>query len=50
MVVGFTPEKERKLSPLDYGIAGAVSGAATRGVIQPLDVVKIRFQVFKLIF
>ncbi|XP_072044109.1 mitochondrial thiamine pyrophosphate carrier-like [Amphiura filiformis] len=44
-MVGFTPEKERNLTPIDYGIAGAVSGAVTRALVQPLDVLKIRFQL-----
>ena len=44
-MVGFTPEKHHNLTPRDHGIAGAVSGAVTRAVVQPLDVLKIRFQV-----
>lgn len=30
---------------LEYAVAGAVSGFVTRFACQPLDVVKIRFQV-----
>lgn len=30
---------------LDHAIAGAVSGFVTRFLCQPLDVIKIRFQV-----
>jgi hypothetical protein len=33
------------LSSFDYSLAGAVSGMLTRVAIQPLDVIKIRFQV-----
>lgn len=29
----------------DYVIAGAMSGFMTRAIFQPLDVIKIRFQV-----
>ena len=34
-----------KHSQFDYAIAGASGGFVSRVVIQPLDVVKIRFQV-----
>lgn len=34
---------------LDHAIAGAVSGFVTRFACQPLDVVKIRFQVKEFI-
>jgi hypothetical protein len=33
------------LSSFDHSLAGAVSGILTRVVSQPLDVLKIRFQV-----
>jgi hypothetical protein len=44
-MVGFDPEAKKKLSKGEYGIAGAVSGTLTRFLCQPLDVIKIRFQV-----
>lgn len=48
-MVGYTPtndrEQHRQLTKLDYGIAGAASGAFTRVCLQPLDVLKIRFQL-----
>jgi solute carrier family 25 thiamine pyrophosphate transporter 19 len=44
-MVGFDPEAKKKLSRRECGTAGAVSGAVTRFLCQPLDVIKIRFQV-----
>lgn len=47
-MVGYGIEKKndrRELTANDYGEAGIVSGIATRCIIQPLDVLKIRFQV-----
>lgn len=44
-MVGFDPEAKKKLSKGEYVAAGAVSGVFTRLLCQPLDVVKIRFQV-----
>ena len=46
-MVGFNPEpiNGRELSAYEYSEAGLISGIATRGIIQPLDVLKIRFQV-----
>ncbi|GBN10850.1 Mitochondrial thiamine pyrophosphate carrier [Araneus ventricosus] len=45
-MVGFErPASNIKFHELDYAIAGAVSGFATRTVFQPLDVIKIRFQL-----
>uniref|UniRef100_A0A914RVW7 ADP/ATP translocase n=1 Tax=Parascaris equorum TaxID=6256 RepID=A0A914RVW7_PAREQ len=35
----------RQLTATDYSQAGLISGVATRCIIQPLDVLKIRFQV-----
>lgn len=35
----------RQLTASDYSQAGLISGIATRCIIQPLDVLKIRFQV-----
>lgn len=39
------PINGRELSAADYSGAGLVSGIFTRALIQPLDVLKIRFQV-----
>ncbi|XP_033100402.1 mitochondrial thiamine pyrophosphate carrier-like [Anneissia japonica] len=44
-MVGFDPNKARQLTPFDHAAAGAVSGIVTRAVAQPLDVLKIRFQL-----
>ncbi|XP_055945712.1 mitochondrial thiamine pyrophosphate carrier-like [Argiope bruennichi] len=45
-MVGFErPASNIKFHELDYAIAGAVSGFATRTLFQPLDVIKIRFQL-----
>ena len=35
----------KKLKPIHYTIAGATSGALTRIISQPLDVLKIHFQI-----
>ena len=35
----------RQLAAYEYSEAGLISGIATRALIQPLDVLKIRFQV-----
>uniref|UniRef100_A0A5S6QR53 Mitochondrial thiamine pyrophosphate carrier n=1 Tax=Trichuris muris TaxID=70415 RepID=A0A5S6QR53_TRIMR len=46
-MVGFNPtaQKNERLSALDHSIAGSVSGAITRAISQPFDVLKIRFQL-----
>lgn len=43
-MVGYTPG-EKELSHGAYVTAGALSGVLTRACIQPIDVLKIRFQV-----
>ncbi|KAI6174769.1 Mitochondrial thiamine pyrophosphate carrier [Aphelenchoides bicaudatus] len=47
MVVGLNPEaiNGRELSTFEYSEAGIISGLLTRAIIQPLDVLKIRFQL-----
>lgn len=42
--MGFSIEKTAEPNS-DHAIAGAVSGFTTRFLCQPLDVIKIRFQV-----
>ncbi|XP_063920061.1 mitochondrial thiamine pyrophosphate carrier-like isoform X1 [Zophobas morio] len=44
-MVGYSKYRQRKLTQLDYLIAGAGSGVITRMITQPLDVLKIRFQL-----
>ncbi|XP_054715255.1 mitochondrial thiamine pyrophosphate carrier-like [Uloborus diversus] len=45
-MVGFERTSAKyKFHELDYMLAGAVSGFATRTLFQPLDVIKIRFQL-----
>lgn len=46
-MVGYNPEpiNGRELSSAEYSEAGLASGIATRMIIQPLDVLKIRFQL-----
>lgn len=42
-MVGYDPRK--KLTEFDYMFAGSASGVITRLLCQPLDVLKIRFQL-----
>ncbi|KAL8587471.1 hypothetical protein ACOMHN_062204 [Nucella lapillus] len=44
-MVGFNPHDSVRLSRAEYAVAGAISGSFTRCVCQPLDVLKIRFQL-----
>ncbi|KAK6748274.1 hypothetical protein RB195_001106 [Necator americanus] len=46
-MVGYNPEpiSGKELSSAEYSEAGLASGIATRVIIQPLDVLKIRFQL-----
>lgn len=44
VMVGYTPD-EKPLSHTQHVAAGAGSGVVTRMLTQPLDVLKIRFQV-----
>ena len=46
-MVGYIPQAEVGLSKTDYALVGASSSAIARVVSQPLDVLKIRFQVIK---
>lgn len=43
--VGYKEDQDVQLTPGDHAVAGAVSGMVTRALIQPLDVLKIRFQL-----
>ena len=33
------------LTAMDHAVSGAISGVVTRALVQPIDVLKIRFQV-----
>lgn len=43
-MVGYD-ENQRQLTSAQYAMAGAASGVITRLLLQPLDVLKIRFQI-----
>ena len=49
-MVGYIPEAEVNLSKREYALVGATSSAISRVVSQPLDVIKIRFQVKLIMF
>ncbi|KAI1291903.1 Mitochondrial thiamine pyrophosphate carrier [Halotydeus destructor] len=44
-MVAFNPEKPTDKTNTDRFLAGATSGFVTRAIVQPLDVLKIRFQL-----
>ncbi|XP_012945487.1 mitochondrial thiamine pyrophosphate carrier [Aplysia californica] len=44
-MVGYNPLEKVQLSHTEHALAGAVTGAVTRAGCQPLDVLKIRFQL-----
>ncbi|GFO04237.1 mitochondrial thiamine pyrophosphate carrier-like [Plakobranchus ocellatus] len=44
-MVGYDPQDKVHLSSTEHAFAGAFSGAISRTCIQPLDVLKIRFQL-----
>ncbi|KAL7061073.1 hypothetical protein AAHC03_010180 [Spirometra sp. Aus1] len=43
-MVGFEASEDRALSKMDFLAAGCVSGFFSRACVQPLDVIKVRFQ------
>ncbi|XP_033745376.1 mitochondrial thiamine pyrophosphate carrier-like [Pecten maximus] len=44
-MVGFRPQEGVQLTATEHASAGALSGAVSRVVFQPLDVLKVRFQL-----
>lgn len=44
-MVGFDEHATKRLTDTEYALAGAAAGGLTRALSQPLDVVKIRFQL-----
>ncbi|KAI8512259.1 hypothetical protein Bbelb_088980 [Branchiostoma belcheri] len=44
-MVGYDPQEKVELSSTEYAVAGGVSGFLTRAACNPLDVIKIRFQL-----
>lgn len=44
-MVGFDPNSKKELSRSEHALAGSFSGMVTRAIAQPLDVIKIRFQL-----
>lgn len=47
-MVGYDESAFKRLDDTEYAVAGAISGGLTRAISQPLDVIKIRFQVANL--
>lgn len=47
-MVGFNEAASKRLNDAEYATAGATAGGLTRAITQPLDVVKIRFQVMSV--
>ncbi|GLH16391.1 Mitochondrial uncoupling protein Bmcp [Gryllus bimaculatus] len=45
IMISVNEEVRQKLTSADYAVAGGVSGVVTRCSCQPLDVIKIRFQL-----
>ncbi|KAG8222895.1 hypothetical protein J437_LFUL003540 [Ladona fulva] len=44
-MIGYDPASTKNATKTQHTVAGAVSGVFTRAVCQPLDVIKIRFQL-----
>lgn len=44
-MVGFDEHAQKRLTDTEYAGAGATAGGLTRAISQPLDVIKIRFQL-----
>lgn len=44
-MVGYDENASKRLTDSEYAIAGAAAGGLTRALTQPLDVIKIRFQL-----
>ena len=46
-MVGYDPQWDGLMPKYGHSVAGAASGMITRAITQPLDVLKVRFQVRK---
>lgn len=44
-MVGYDENVSKRITDTEYAAAGAAAGSLTRCISQPLDVIKIRFQV-----
>ena len=49
-MVGFDPKKKKNLSQTQQAVVSSVTSICSRCLIQPFDVIKIRFQVNYLFF